>query len=419
MKAINTLILVLAGAVAVTSCGTSGKTVSNKSYNNMIEKEQGGTGYIDISLDERNMVERNNKFALDFFQSLAGKDSRVLSPLSVTYLMSMLANGANGQTRQEILHTLGWDGYTTEQVNEFCHKMIAGAGKVDKATTLQIANYVAISKQEKLKTPFASTVKDMYDGQVDQLDFTSPSALSTINNWTSKHTGGMIPKLLSSLDPSTVACAVNAIYFKGTWTDKFKTADTKDEAFQGYTRDIKRVPMMHRTDDYFYYSNDTLQAVVMPYGNRGYEMTVVLPAQGKTVSDALQALKDGGMYAMWNGMEKCEVDLKLPRFTTETSQDLNQTIKQLGAPTMFEGSADFSNMTPAQLYVSKMLQKAKIEVSEEGTKAAAATAAIMMMTSLQPDMKRRVSFHANRPFIYMITERATKAIFFIGQYAGE
>lgn len=118
-------------------------------------------------------------------------------------------------------------------------------------------------------------------------------------------------------------------------------------------------------------------------------------------------------------MKECVVDLKLPRFSTTTETQLNKPIASLGATSMFQSEADFSNMTDASMFVSTMLQKAKIEVNEKGTKAAAVTAAIMTMSIYQPDEPRHVTFHANRPFIYLITERSSGAIFFIGQYTGE
>ena len=146
-------------------------------------------------------------------------------------------------------------------------------------------------------------------------------------------------------------------------------------------------------------------------------MTVLLPNADKSIDDMLKSLGADKLSKLRYDMDECVVDLKLPRFSTELSLGLNDIISKLGAPTMFTGNADFHNFADGNLYVSKMLQKAKIEVSEEGTKAAAVTSAMVAMTALRPE-PRHVEFHANRPFVYMITESSTGAILFMGQFTG-
>ena len=132
------------------------------------------------------------------------------------------------------------------------------------------------------------------------------------------------------------------------------------------------------------------------------------------------ASMDGGKFqALQRSMEKCNVDLKIPRFTTEVDLPLNDIISALGAPLIFSPQADFSQFARGDFYVSKMFQKAKIEVSEEGTKAAAVTAAIMMMSAVRPEKKRNVVFHADSPFAYIISENSTGSIYFMGQYTGK
>ena len=177
--------------------------------------------------------------------------------------------------------------------------------------------------------------------------------------------------------------------------------------------------MMQQEHKFMYADNKDYAAVTLPYGNGTYSMTVILPAEGKSTTEVAQQLNAKKFAELQANMTECLVDLKLPRFSTTTETPLNQPISALGAPSIFQaGQANFSNMTDAPMYVSTMLQKAKIEVSEKGTKAAAVTAAIMTMSMYQPDEPRHVVFHANRPFIYMITERVTNTIFFIGQYTG-
>ena len=147
-------------------------------------------------------------------------------------------------------------------------------------------------------------------------------------------------------------------------------------------------------------------------------MTVLLPNEGKGIDEMMKSLNAESFAKMHQNMENCMVNLKLPKFTTETKLDLNDIISKLGAPMIFNPShANFSHLADGKFFVSKMLQKAKIEVSEQGTKAAAVTAAVML-TSLAPTQIRNVEFFANRPFVYAITDHQSGAILFMGQYTG-
>ena len=292
------------------------------------------------------------------------------------------------------------------------------ASRHDSQTKVNIANCVAVNKQVTLKDNYKDTMQTLYNANVESMDFASPKALAKINAWCSRQTEGMIPKIVDQLDPAATAVLMNAVYFNGTWANVFDKNDTKTENFRGYTRDIKKVPMMHQEGKFSYTDNKDFAAVTLPYGNGTYSMTVILPAEGKSTTEIVNSLNAKTLEKMRLDMDECVVDLKLPRFSTTTETSLNKPIATLGASSMFHaGKADFSNMSDVPMFVSAMLQKAKIEVSEKGTKAAAVTAAIMTM-SVRPEEPRHVSFHANRPFIYLITERNSNAIFFIGQYTG-
>ena len=337
--------------------------------------------------------------------------------MSVSYLMGMLANGADGQTRQEIMKAIGCEKVSLKDLNEFYQMMITRANHFDKATTINIADYIALNRQYQLKDGFASTMKNYYQAGIESLDFSKASTLKRINQWCSDHTDGMIPKIIEQVDADAVSYIMNAIYFNGTWADKFDKRQTKLENFQGYTRDIKKTQMMHRNGKYQYLDNADFSAIDLPYGNGSYSMTVILPNRGKSIDEVMANLDAKKIGELGRNMDECVVDLKLPRFTISQETSLNDIISKLGAPTMFASGADFSNFASGNLNISKMLQKAKIEVSEEGTKASAVTMAMGAMTALRPE-PRKVEFHANRPFIYMITEHSTGAILFMGQYTG-
>lgn len=374
--------------------------------------------YLVLSEAQQQLIDKNNAFALKLFSGVSQLSSTVVSPISVTYLMGMLANGADGDTRNEIMKTIGADGVNIDEMNALYKSIMENGSKLDKATTIKIANYMAANKNISLKEGFTNTVKTNYMAGIESLDFTSSKSADKINNWCKKQTDGMIPSIIDNTDPNAVAYIMNAIFFNGAWTKKFNKSQTKDERFQGYTRNIQTVKMMHQENKLLYTNADDFAAVRLPYGNGEYAMTVMLPHDGKSIDDIMKGMTTEKLKQTQYAMLNCTVDLKLPRFTNEVETSLNEIIAKLGAPSIFNaGNANFSNMTDAAMSVSKMLQKAKIEVSEEGTKAAAVTAAIMTM-SLQPDEPQKVTFHANKPFVYMITNRTTGAILFIGQFVG-
>ncbi|MDD7243151.1 MAG: serpin family protein [Bacteroidaceae bacterium] len=412
-------------AMVLSACRTTRveKAAENGNANWSVNEEV-DESFLILSDAQHEMVNNNNSFAFSLYNKTMGMNSRVVSPLSVTYLMSMLANGADGETQQQILATLGWAGEGIQQpslqdINDYSRMLIEKTARLDKAVTVEIANYVAVNKEFKLNSKFQKSVERDYKAGVESLNFTSPSTLKRINDWCNDRTHGMIPSIINELDPDAVSYLMNAIYFNGTWKDKFSKEETKQEMFRGYTRDIQYVDMMHRHGEYFYADGDGYSAVSIPYGNGAFRMTVILPSEGSFLRDVMASMDGGKFQALQRSMEKCNVDLKIPRFTTEVDLPLNDIISALGAPLIFSSQADFSQFARGNFYVSKMFQKAKIEVSEEGTKAAAVTAAIMMMSAMRPEKKRNVVFHADSPFAYIISENSTGGIYFMGQYTGK
>ena len=426
MKAMmKTFALMGMTAMALSACRTARveKAAENGNANWSVNEEV-DESFLILSDAQHEMVNNNNSFAFSLYNKTMGMNSRVVSPLSVTYLMSMLANGADGETQQQILATLGWAGEGIQQpslqdINDYSRMLIEKTARLDKAVTVEIANYVAVNKEFKLNSKFQKSVERDYKAGVESLNFTSPSTLKRINDWCNDRTHGMIPSIINELDPDAVSYLMNAIYFNGTWKDKFSKEETKQEMFRGYTRDIQYVDMMHRHGEYFYADGDGYSAVSIPYGNGAFRMTVILPTEGSFLRDVMASMDGGKFQALQRSMEKCNVDLKIPRFTTEVDLPLNDIISALGAPLIFSSQADFSQFARGDFYVSKMFQKAKIEVSEEGTKAAAVTAAIMMMSAVRPEKKRNVVFHADSPFAYIISENSTGSIYFMGQYTGK
>ncbi len=295
--------------------------------------------------------------------------------------------------------------------------MLTESGQLDKETRVDIANTIYVNNHwgYELKEPFIQKANEYYDAQPETRDFYDGITRDVINQWGSDHTEGMIKEILSKdgFNQDAVSYLLNALYFKGTWVTKFDPNNTKEESFNGGAI----VPMMHIPcvmggAEFDYTSNDLYQAIKLPYGNEAYLMTVILPQEDKTIEDVLDQMD--GQNWQFHGRGTI-VDLKLPRFETEASIDLKPVMSALGMPTAFNPDfADFSDFCNVPTYIGLMKQVAKINVNEEGTEAAAVT--IIEMTSSTPDI---ADFHATRPFIYIISERSTGIIFFIGQYMGD
>lgn len=286
-------------AMVLSACRTARveKAAENGNANWSVNEEV-DESFLILSDAQHEMVNNNNSFAFSLYNKTMGMNSRVVSPLSVTYLMSMLANGADGETQQQILATLGWAGEGIQQpslqdINDYSRMLIEKTERLDKAVTVEIANYVAVNKEFKLNSKFQKSVERDYKAGVESLNFTSPSTLKRINDWCNDRTHGMIPSIINEVDPDAVSYLMNAIYFNGTWKDKFSKEETKQEMFRGYTRDIQYVDMMHRHGEYFYADGDGYSAVSIPYGNGAFRMTVILPTEGSFLRDVMASM-DGG-----------------------------------------------------------------------------------------------------------------------------
>ena len=365
---------------------------------------------------ERELVKANNNFALRLFREARTEENAILSPLSITYALGMLNNGATGRTQQENNEVLGFGEAGAAAINAFCRKMLTEAPKLDD-TKVAIGNTIFVNEGMgyRLQDAFVQTVNTYYDAQPQARNFTDGKTMDVINQWASDHTNGMIKQILDaeSFDPMAVSYLLNAIYFKGDWTNEFDPESTTEEPFNGGDA----VPMMRRKfdDNIRYAENDLYQAISLPYGLGAYKMTVFLPREGKGVTDVLETMTDED----WKNFKEHYdiVDVKLPRFETQTDQDLKDIMSSLGMSKAFSEDAEFPNVCNAPIFISLMKQVAKIKVNEQGSEAAAVTIIGTKESAvLEP---KTATFHATRPFLYVITEQSTGVVFFIGQYMGK
>ena len=428
--------IVLSGAML--SCSSSEDDVDlgeAKTVVNMLSES------IPIRLTQEQQVfaNDNNRFTLNFLKTVNDGDqsgqSFIYSPLSITYVLGMVNDAATGQTEQELEQTLGFHEGGIQAVNDYCKKLIDGLPKVDKDVTLDIANAIFVNKNiAKLKPQFEQDMQTYYNAKAEALDFTASSTLDHINGWCDEKTKGMIPKILDKVEPNMVTYLLNAIYFKADWASKFDTKNTKNESFskekgEGSTT----LPMMHQNVLINYLKNDTYHAIEMPYGNGSWKMTVMLPEEGKTTDDIINRLANCGILegngfcgTMGDNYGHYEVDLKLPRFETSSDTDLVPgrligLMQKMGIHLAFDRQfAEIPNMCERPIYINMMGQKARIKVNEEGSEAAAVTIAGGMYTSYTSGTIEypTATFHANRPFVYVISELRTGIILFVGKFTG-
>ena len=379
---------------------------------------------IQLSVKEKVLVGNNNDFAFNLFRQLNGSSatagkSQLVSPLSITCALGMLNNGAAGETKKQIVNVLGF-GDSQENVNEFAKKMMTELPALDNESRVALANTIFVNQQYQLLSGFVEKARQYYQATPETREFTDGKTLDAINQWASDNTQKMISQVLSSeeFNPTAVSYLLNATYFKGSWTAKFDKEQTTEENFDGAG---KKVPMMHLNNTFNYMENETCQALRLPYGNTAYAMTVLLPKNGKTVKQVAETLTATSWTAYQQMAGQAEVDVKLPRFETNTDISLKEILSAMGMPDAFNiKAADFSQFCNVATFIEIMKQVSKIKVDEEGSEAAAVTVIESFTTSADSgSTPLHVNFHANRPFLYVISEQSTGAILFIGQYMAE
>ena len=374
------------------------------------------------------IADGNNDFACNLLRAIYeqkhGNGSFIMSPISVSYMLGMLNAGAEGETQRQITNVLGLDA-SAQKINKYFKKIMNEASSVDSTVTIKIANSININSARgyRLIPKYKENMQKFYDAQIDAFPFTDDRNVDIINNWCNTHTDGMIPKILDSLDPYAAMYLLNAVFFKASWTDKFDPKNTRNKIFTKQDGTLLEHKMMNVAIKAAYGSNNLCKMLRLPYGNGSFSMNVLLPHEGKTVGDIIQSLSAQQLEQQrTQEMMIHNVDIMMPRFTTESEIQLEQVLSSMGMPLAFHYlAAQFSKMIEdEELWVSMMMQKAKIEVNEKGTKASAVTIAKGVTKSLMGDNRPSyVEFHATRPFVYYIIDNSTGTIYFMGTYFGE
>ncbi|MBN1975410.1 MAG: serpin family protein [Sedimentisphaerales bacterium] len=368
-----------------------------------------------------------NKFAYNLYDKI--KDSPEIkknggnlffSPYSISAALGMTYTGARGNTAKEMADVLQLPPLELEKIAA-AYGQLQNQLQANPKTSeyqLNIANALWGQKGYNFLPEFLEINKKYFDSGLTELDFAkSEEARKIINTWVEDKTKEKIKDLITpgALDPLTRLVLTNAIYFKGNWAVQFKEENTKPADFNVTENKKVEVPMMHQKGKYFYGESDTIQVLQMPYKGEELAMFIVLPKAGVSLSDVEKQINSESPYIFSSiSRSKQGVEVFLPKFKmTCGTIALKEILIAMGMKDAFSSIADFSGMTGKRdLFISAVMHKAFVEVNEEGTEAAAATAVIMQKDEPRPTPV----FRADRPFIFMITDiRGQNDILFMGR----
>ena len=378
------------------------------------------TPVVPVELKKAEKVARDNAFTFDLFRAVrkhTDKTNVFISPLSVSMALNMTLNGAAGATADEMRAALRESGYSTADINAYSRELREALLRADPKTTIGIANSIWYRQGATVKAPFLEANRTYYDAEVQALDFSSPSATATINGWCARKTNNKIKEIVKQVDPTTFMYLINAVYFKGAWTTRFEKKNTRSADFHRADGSTQQVQMMRLRDTFRCASSDVCDYLEMDYGNHAFSMVIMLPKDGKTTRDAMAAL-DGQTWAKaMESLAEAYGIVRLPRFKAECEYPMHEHIlPDMGMKLPFNpeladlsGIADISAF--GRLFISSVIHKTFVQVDEEGTESAAVTSVDVLPTGESPMQV----FTVDRPFLFVIREKSTGVILFIGE----
>lgn len=373
--------------------------------------------------DVQTIAENNNAFATQLYGRLAKgeSDNLFFSPYSITTALATTYNGAQGQTAKQMSHVL----HFTLPLDRMNAAFSALSGELDgnaqsngtQVYDLALANALWTQTGFAMNSGFLQTVTQSYGADVQQADFINDptQAANDINSWVADQTGDEIQNLIApgDLTASTRLVLVNAIYFQGNWESPFDASQTSDQPFHVNAKTQTTVSMMNQEEAISYMENKQLQVAEFPYIGGNLSMVVLLPRAVDGLSaleDSLTAEKLGQLLAK---LSNTEVQVYLPKFQLTSQFELSSTLSAMGMPLAFTSHADFAGIsTSVPLQISHVIHKAFVDVNETGTKAAAATGVGIVANAVSEPL---VEFRADHPFLFLIRDRTSGAILFMGR----
>lgn len=376
---------------------------------------------LNLTKAEIGVVDASGKASFELFRNTYQRETEtgnvLVSPLSLQIALMMCANGAVGETYDQIVSAIGYGDYPVADLNRVYRQLSTGLCGVDHLSTLELANSGWVREGYSLLDSYVSAVESDYNGIFRTLDFSLPSSVDVINGWCSEKTHGLIPKVLDEIPAAVKLMLINALYFKSDWSSKFDAGDTRTEDFTDLSGKKQRVEMMHKTFGYDGAESADASMCEFPFGNGSFCLDIILPT---AETDFGAFVGDFGYDDYMKMVGKVTGDtyrVSIPKLDIKYSTEMNDVLRDMGMVLPFSDAADFSAMSHTPLCVSSVTQNCRFRMDEKGGEAAAVTTVAMYETAVGPGMER--VFTADRPFIYVLREKTSGTILFIGSFTGE
>ncbi|MEE4175874.1 MAG: serpin family protein [Bacteroides sp.] len=369
------------------------------------------------------LPQRNNLFAFDLLKAIPEyKENFIISPFSISSALAMTYAGADGKTKDEMMATLYFDPEQERFHPEYSNYMLRLRELAGDKVQLNIANNLWAQQGYHFRPQYFDLLERNYGTTLNEVDFyrgDREQIRLDINQWVYDETREKISDLIlpGILTEDSRLVLVNAVHFFGPWAVEFDKNMTRQDYFTNINGERQLTEFMFRTDKLPYFASDQMEAIELSYDGGDFSMLIFLPKQGISLPELEANLTADDFIAAIAGMEEKDVHVIVPKFKAETKTDLEDLLAMMGMPLAFSNKADFSGMTgEMDLKIDKVIHKAMIEVAEEGTEAAAATAVVIIRkTAIAPDEEQNITFKADRPFLYFIKDNRFNSILFMGR----
>ena len=364
------------------------------------------------------LIEADNEFSLDLFKEVyrtVDEENFMISPVSVAIALGMTYNGADGETKTAFEETLRLSGMSRSDINYIHSALIKHLLKVDPKVTMEIANSIWLNDNFTIMQEFADSNLYYYDAAVNNLNFSDQAAVDIINDWIAEKTHDKIKDVLDYIPADAVMYLINALYFNGTWKYEFEEENVPME-FHYSDGSTEQLQVMEMESDLYTYTNENFTMFDLPYGDDKYSMSVIFPDEDYSLNELIEQMT----LERWNEwislMQERGILLRMPKFKYDFKTLLNDPLAEMGLGVAFTNGAEFPLMVEEtnNLAISRVIHQTFVDVNEKGTEAAAVTVVEIRETSAVGG-GGSLKIEVNRPFLYVIREKESNALVFMGK----